>query len=123
MIKSYIVTKDGTKITIEGSPKEVATVLHIIKEKEEPSGKIKQINTRSTKFSPKPQRNTPINSIGFLIDESFFQKPKSLKDIKTALEEKGHFYPITSLSPALLRLIRKRHLRRIRGKDRWLYVN
>lgn len=123
MAKTHIITKNGTKITIEGSPEEVATVLHIIEGKEESLEKIKQVNARSKKFSSKPRRTTLINLIRSLIDESFFQKPKSLSNIKTTLEERGHFYPITSFSPALLRLIRKRHLRRIKEKNRWLYVN
>jgi hypothetical protein len=39
-----------------------------------------------------------------------------------ALEEQGQFYPVTSLSPTVLRLVRKRELRRIKDKKRWLYV-
>jgi hypothetical protein len=29
---------------------------------------------------------------------------------------------VTTLSPLMLRLVRKRELRRIKGKKRWLYV-
>jgi hypothetical protein len=57
-----------------------------------------------------------------LIDGGFFKKPKELGAIKTALEEQGHYYPVTTLSPAVLRLVRKKQLRRIKDKKRWLYV-
>jgi len=57
-----------------------------------------------------------------LIDGGFFKKPKELSAIKIALQEQGHFYPITTLSGVLLRLVRKRDLRRIKDKKRWLYV-
>ncbi len=60
--------------------------------------------------------------IADLIDGGFFKKPKELSAIKLALEEQGHYYPATSLSPNLLRLVRKRDLRRIKDKKRWQYV-
>jgi len=56
------------------------------------------------------------------MDGGFFRKPKDLAAIKVALEEMGHYYPITTLSPTLLRLVRKRQLRRTRDKKRWLYT-
>jgi len=57
-----------------------------------------------------------------LIDEGFFKKPKELGAIKTALEERGHYYPATSLSPALIRLVRAKTMRRIKEKKHWVYV-
>jgi predicted transcriptional regulator len=57
-----------------------------------------------------------------LIDGGFFKKPKGLSSIKSTLEEQGHYYPVTTLSPVVLRLVRKRQLRRIKDKKRWQYV-
>ena len=34
--------------------------------------------------------------------------------MKAALEEMGHHYPVTTLSPTLLRQVRKRNLRRLK---------
>jgi len=120
MTKTNIITKDGTKIVIEGSPQEVAALVNQLK-----IG-IHTAKTRNTgraeKYKSRPKA-TPINLIAELIDGGFFKKPKELSAIRLALEEQGHYYPVTSLSPALLRLVRKRYLRRIKDKKRWLYVN
>jgi hypothetical protein len=119
MAKAHISTKDGIKITIEGTSQEVATLVAQLK------GGISGPSIKksfSSKHKSKPKA-TPVNLISELIDGNFFKKPKELSAIKVALEEQGHYYPATSLSPALLRLVRKRHLRRIKDKKRWLYVN
>ena len=68
-------------------------------------------------------RPTPVNLISGLVDGGFFKTPKELGAIKVALEEGGHFYPVTTLSPVLLRLVRKKVLRRIKDKKRWTYVS
>lgn len=119
MAKAHITTKDGTKVTIEGTPQEVASLVGQIKggiSRAPVPGKV----VSKHKGQPKA---TPINLISELIDGGFFKKPKELGAIKIALEEQGRYYPVTSLSPALLRLVRKRQLRRIKDKRRWLYVN
>lgn len=120
MAKAYIITKDGTKVTIEGTPQEVAVLVAQMK------GGISNRSSASIKTGNKHKgqpKATPVNLISELIDGGFFKKPKELGMIKIALEEQGHYYPVTSLSPALLRLVRKRQLRRIKDKKRWLYVN
>jgi hypothetical protein len=119
MAKAHITTKDGTKVTIEGTPQEVAALVAQMKGgiSKEPA-----IAKAASKHKSRPKA-TPINLISELIDGGFFKKPKELSVIKVALEEQGHYYPATSLSPALLRLVRKRNLRRIKDKKRWLYVN
>ena len=118
MATAHITTKSGTRVTIEGSPEEVAALI----ERFEPghtsgSGKPTAATKHTSKAKP-----SPLGLISELIDGGFFKKPKELSVIKLALEEQGHFYPVTTLSPALLRLIRKKELRRIKDKKRWLYV-
>ena len=119
MAKAHIITKDGTKITIEGTPQEVATLASQLKIGIE---MVKMTTGKAEKYKSKPKA-TPINLISELIDGGFFKKPKELSAIKLALEEQGHYYPVTSLSPTLLRLVRKHYLRRIKDRKRWLYVN
>ena len=121
MPKAHIVTKNGTKITIEGTPEEVAS---LAKQLAEPTGSPALPKSKPSKGSKlllqlKP---TPSNLIASLIDGGFFRKPKDLASIKVALEEMGHFFPVTTLSPVLLRLVRKRQLRRMKDKKRWLYT-
>lgn len=57
-----------------------------------------------------------------LADGAFFKKPRDLAAIKSALEQMGHTYPTTTLSPAVLRLVRIKRLRRIRENGHWHYT-
>jgi len=123
MAKANITTKDGVKISIEGTPEEVASLVAKLQ-----SDKLRpNLNKQSKRNAGKmgdvdKSRPTPINLIADLIDGGFFKKPRELSAIKNALAEQGYHYPVTSLSPTALRLVRKRQLRRIKDKKRWLYV-
>jgi hypothetical protein len=68
------------------------------------------------------EKGGPNALIAELIDEGFFKKPKEFGAIKTALEERGHYYPRTTLSPTLLGLVRAKMLRRFKEKKHWVYV-
>lgn len=121
MAKAQITTRAGTKITVEGEPQEVAAVVRQVQGREASTRTSRRLTATEAK-GRKRQRATPTNLVGSLMDGGFFRKPKDLAAIKVALEEMGHYYPITTLSPTLLRLVRKRQLRRIRDKKRWLYT-
>jgi hypothetical protein len=119
MAKAHIKMRGGATVTIEGTPEEVATLVAQLGSEFVPA------ETRVSKSVAKArgkERATPVNLISSLIDGGFFRKPKDLASVKVALEEIGHFYPITTLSPALLRLVRKKQLRRLKEKNRWLYT-
>ncbi len=58
-----------------------------------------------------------------LKSEGFFGTKRTLGSIQERLEELGHIYPQTSLSPALIKLTKKRELRRLKEKGVWVYVN
>jgi hypothetical protein len=123
MAKANITTTQGTKITIEGNPQEVAAVIKHLESDYVPKTAGSKVSKKSgTPKATRSRRETPISLVSSLIDGGFFKKPKDLGAVKTALEELGHFYPVTTLSPALLRLVRKRELRRIKDKKRWLYT-
>jgi len=117
MAKAHVTTKDGAKITIEGTPEEVAVLVLRLEKGTASSQKRTRLEERGSRPSA-----TPTSLITDLIDGGFFKKPKELSAIKLALEEQGHYYPVTSLSPTLLRFVRKRQLRRIKDQKRWLYV-
>lgn len=119
MAKAHVTTKSGTKITIEGTPDEVAALVARFDEGASVHAKGEVQSRPSTKTTFKAG---PLSLISELIDGGFFKKPRELSAIKLALEEHGHFYPVTTLSPLMLRLVRKRQLRRIKDKKRWLYV-
>ena len=123
MAKANITTTQGTKITIEGDPQEVAAVIKRLESDYVARTAGSKVSKKSgTPKATRSRRETPISLVSSLIDGGFFKKPKDLGAVKTALEELGHFYPVTTLSPALLRLVRKRELRRIKDKKRWLYT-
>jgi len=120
MAKAQITTPSGTKVILEGTPDEVAALLNQI---EGSAGKKHTHVTRSDNpAKTRSSKPTPVNLICSLIDGGFFKKPKDLAAVKVALEEMGHHYPVTTLSPALLRLIRKHQLRRMREQKRWVYT-
>jgi hypothetical protein len=120
MAKAQLTTKTGMTILIEGTPLEVAAVMKQLESEQHHANPHPEAKRRrSSETVTKP---TPVNLISTLIDGGFFKKPKDLGSVKVALEELGHYYPVTSLSPTLLRLVRKHQLRRLRDKKRWLYT-
>lgn len=119
MAKAHLTTKSGTSVVIEGTPAEVAALMKQL-EGETP---IKSAKAQPRRAGSRiPSRPTPNSLVGDLIDGGFFKKPKDIGSVRTALAEMGHHYPLTSLSPTLLRLVRKKELRRLRENKRWLYT-
>ena len=118
MTKAHLITKDGTKITIEGSHEEVAAMIGHLGGQ----GSKKRLPATGAARHKSRAKPTAIGLISELIDGGFFKKPKGLGAVRLALEEQGHFYPVTTLSPVLLRLVKKKELRRIKDEKRWLYV-
>lgn len=118
MAKAHIKRPDGTSIVIEGNPQEVAALVSRIEG--DRSGKGKGLNLPQKRG--RRERLTLSDSLLLLMDEGFFKKPKELAVVKTALAERGHVYPVTTISPALLRLVQRRYLRRIKQDKRWFYT-
>lgn len=119
MAKATFTTTSGTAVHLEGEPSEVAALLKLMGQVSEPQAS----QSKRARVSGQPAKATLGSLLGELIDGGFFKKPRELSSIRLALEESGHFYPVTTLSPALLRLVRSKQLRRIKDNKRWLYVN
>jgi hypothetical protein len=122
MAKASIKTKNGSIITVEGTPKEVA---ELVAQLREVSATKSSTKSKSFKLNPSgkiPSKPTPVTLVAELMDGGFFKKPKELGAVKVALEEHGHYYPVTTLSSTMIRFVRKRQIRRIKDKKRWLYV-
>jgi hypothetical protein len=111
MAKAQITLPDGTTIHIDGTPAEISEVVDR-----------RQKATGRSKSKGKPERPQLVDLIANLIDGGFFKKPQDLASVKAALEEMGHHYPLTSLSPTMLRQVRKRNLRRLKKDKRWMYT-
>lgn len=116
MAKAKITTPEGVKIEVEGTPKEITAVVQDLRKE---SGKQASAPRR---VKGKSSRILLVDLISSLIDGGFFKEPRDLATVKAALAELGHHYPVTTLSPTMLRKVRKRHLRRIRQNKRWLYT-
>src|ERR1039457_5590772 len=116
MAKAHISLDNGTKVTVEGKPAEVAALIARFG-----SASASPKYATKSSFRKSAAKSGPVDLVSELIDGGFFKKPKELGAIKTALEAHGHYYPVTTLSPVLLRLVRKKQLRRIKDNKRWLY--
>ena len=115
MAKAQIRTPEGFTIKVDGTPKEIAEVVQDLKKAQRRSG-------GSGGSSAGASSGKLPDLIGSLIDGGFFKIPKDLVAIKLALEEMGHHYPVTTLSPTMLRQVRKRRMRRLKKADRWVYT-
>src|SRR2546422_2980654 len=114
MAKAEIVSKDGTKITIDGTPEEIAKIIDDVKKKDER----KKLKESFGVGGP----TTATDFILELREQGFFNKPKTLAEIKTKLAENGLIYPVTSLSAVVLAQVRKRNLGRVKTGKFWGYV-
>ena len=125
MAKANMVLPDGTKVAIEGTAEEVALLLARCSQVSSPPDR--QMRKRKLQRSPRRKSQTtkragPQTYIAELVTEGYFKSKRNLGDIQKKLEERGHIYAQTSLSPAMTRLTRKRTLRRIKEKKGWVYV-
>ena len=118
MAKAHIKRPDGTTILIEGSPQEVGELIRKI-EGDKPTARKRHEPSRSHAKRPRASLSDLLIS---LVDGGYFKKPKDLAAVKTGLAELGQVYPVTTISPALFRVVQHRHLRRIKQDNRWLYT-
>jgi hypothetical protein len=119
MAKAHIITPDGVTIKIDGTTDEIAALVakfrSTVKIAATPPGRGK--NRRKG-----VQKVQLVDLVDSLIDGGFFKTPRDLAAVKAALAEMGHHYPVTTLSPAMLRKVRKRSLRRLKQDKRWVYT-
>lgn len=128
MAKAHLTLSGGTTANIEGTAEEVATLLARFSGPTTaavPAGKPsrKKASRRATAHDKKAGRKGPQTLIGELAQENYFKSKRTIGEVQKKLEEKGHIYPMESLSTPLLRLTRNRVLRRIKDKDGWVYVS
>lgn len=121
MAKAQITLPGGVVVNVTGTPDEITAVVSKLQTGD--TGH-RRTTEPSTQREPK-RKNARVglsDLIANLIDGGFFKKPKDLAAVKGALEEMGHHYPVTTLSPQMLREVRKRNLRRIKQDGHWTYT-
>jgi hypothetical protein len=126
MAKASLVLPTGAKVQLEGTAEEIAVLLSKFSassESQTPQTHVKS-SRKTSKKSKSISRSGPTGFVMDLIGEGFFKSRRTLPEIQKKLEEKGHIYAQTSLSPVLIRLVRKKNvnLRRIKDKKGWIYV-
>jgi hypothetical protein len=114
MVKAEMINGSGTRITIEGTQEEVKRMLDLL----EGNRTVKDRKTNKTKTS----RMSISDMLHELKEEGFFDKPKSLVEVKNALAEHGRIYELSTLSAQVIRQVRQRRLGRIKNEKKWKYV-
>jgi hypothetical protein len=118
MPKATYSAPSGATVVVEGLQEEVALILQLLEANAKTVAQPAVVERKAAKAG----RSAPMGLLLGLIAGGFFSKPKELGAVKSVLEEQGHFYPTTTLSPLMLRLVRRRELRRIKNEGHWLYV-
>jgi hypothetical protein len=121
MPKAVITTKQGATVEIEGSQEEVLALVALF---DRGNAQLPVLAPAQAIKSPTSSKSKPtlMALLAELIVVGFFATPKGLSAVREALEERGHFYPVTTLSPVLLRLVRKKELRRLKDRGHWTYL-
>ena len=121
MAKATFKSKAGAVITIEGTEKEVSSILTTF-ERTAVVGQAKAVMARGrAEMKEQQKRANTSDLVVMLKEEGFFEKPKGLSDIAVALEEKGRICPVTTLSGVMLGLVQKRLFGRKRLEGKWVY--
>ncbi len=122
MAKTELTLSNGTKVTIEGDPAEVREIAEAVAVANQ--GRFgRTLKPKSSRGSLTTGRDGPTDRILALKQGGFFKERRSLAAIREGLEESGFIYPMTTLSPVVIRLVRAGQLRRVKEKGGWLYVN
>ena len=129
MAKASLVLPDGTKVNIEGNAEEVAVLLAKCSSTapaaaSRSAGKkgVKKRRSGAGNPSTRTKSKGPVGLITELAEEGFFKTKRALPEIQKKLEENGHIYAQSSLSPAALGMTKKKILRRLKEKKGWVYV-
>ncbi len=117
MPKATIKLLGGALVTVEGSASEIAEVIARFKA----DYTQKQVSVRNEVKKVQKKKSAASGFIIELREVGFLSKPKGLGEIAKALEEKGHLYPLTTLSGVVLDLVRARQLGRKKVDGRWVY--
>jgi len=125
--KANFTIPGGAKVTIEGTPDEVASTLKKLSTSSDTpsSTSVHRSKTTANPLRPKGARKPagPVGYIRELITEDFFEIKRTIGDVQKKLEANAHIYSLKNISPALLRLVGRRELRRLKEAGVWLYVN
>jgi len=123
MPKANLILSNGTSVTIEGSTSDVAKLLEYFSGQQSTQSSSVTSSDKGTKRKKKGKAG-PVKYISELREEGFFKSKRTLSDIQKKLEELGHIYALSSLSPIMLHIVKNnKTLRRIKEGKNWIYVD
>lgn len=121
MAKATIKSKTGAIINIEGTEEEVSNIISQF-ERSATVNQVKKVQSRRSIIKKEQRkRSAASNLIIELKEDGFLDKPKTLLEISTKLEEKGYIYPVTTLSGVMIGLVKKKLLGRKKSDGKWVY--
>lgn len=131
MAKANLLLPDGTKVIIDGTADEVASLLARFSSDSDSGKGSREKSSRSGLRKPQSEakarnkmaRTGPTEYIRDLIEEGYFKTKREIGTVRDKLEERAHIYPVTSISGPLYRLVKNKELRRIKEDGTWRYVN
>ena len=116
MAKAQIITPDGTRVELDGTPAEIAAVL------KEAKLRTKAEPTKVRREKPQVGKVTIPSLVAELKGEGYFKKTKTLGEVRKRLAELGHNYPLTTLSGAMQTEVKHRRLRRFKQNGKYIYA-
>jgi len=123
MVKATIKTKFGAEITIDSDRETIEYIFLALYRREEEKKRWKEhmIKRRANLGSGTVPKSTADRILN-LKSDGFFKEKRSLRDIQKKLDEMGHYKLITSLSPIILRLLRRGELTRYEEEQKLYYI-
>lgn len=123
-VKATIKTK-YSEIVVESDRQTIQEIISAVQRREEfkerfLSGREKQVEKKGY-----GKKDVPTGATGAILklkSEGFFGTKKSLADVQKELEKNGFIYPTTTLSPLLLKLVKRGELGRLSDGGNWVYV-
>jgi len=121
MAKANLETSTGLKIAIEGTADEIAAIVACVKSGEQPN-KARRHTTEKKARRSGYSSTSLVSLIQQLKEEGFFDSPKKITDVRDALAQQAHHYPLQSVSTTLIRRVKNGALGRIKEGKSWAYV-
>jgi len=123
MPKATIKTKAGTEIIIESDKETIGYIVQSIQKKEEMLSQLRSIRDIRNKEIHGEQPRNATQMILKMKRQGYFKSERTAAEINEAMKKEAFHYPLTTLHPVLIRLVKKGELGRLKNKDgSWVYV-
>jgi len=123
MVKATIKTKAGTEIIIESDKETIEYIVNSLQRREEMTTNLRSSREIRNKEIHGARPRNATNMILKLKTDGYFKGERTASEITEALKKEGFHYPLTTIHPVLIRLVRKGELARLKSKEGiWVYV-